>query len=343
MLLWLLEQSDRLSCRIGALSEVASESIQRPFYAEGIVWLHNEIASVALIQGRMADAVAQYNRADEAARQSLEPAEASPLRRRIALNRANADIGRGRLLQADTTLRRLIGVPGEHPVIGPIALGVLALVQHLRGQKVEAGQGYEDAIAALQPLRRSRASAWILRHHGDMLRGTPDLPKARRQLDQAYTFAVEGNHEDIRHLVSLALIRLDLRETDEKGSSAAVRRDQHRKLDEAESYGRKMAIAALQCEVAIIRTDLQIRDGDLKTAASVAGGGLALASANDMQVRTTRLLLALCEIYALREQYESVQPLLDAALRLANATEYHSAHQRAAQLQARISTVKRIT
>lgn len=61
------------------------------------------------------------------------------------------------------------------------------------------------------------------------------------------------------------------------------------------------------------------------------------------KIRTTRLLLALCEIYALREQYKSAQPLLDAALRLANATEYHSAHQRAAQLQARISTVKRIT
>ncbi len=134
MLLWLLEQSDRLSNLIndltkkGKLTEEQQNSIQRPFYAEEIVWLHNEIATVALIQGRMADAVAQYSRADEAARQSLEPAEASPLRRRIALNRANADIGRGRLLQADTALRRLIGVPGEHPVIGPIALGVLALV-----------------------------------------------------------------------------------------------------------------------------------------------------------------------------------------------------------------------
>jgi tetratricopeptide (TPR) repeat protein len=342
MLLWLLEQADRLSERIRKLPAHESESIQRPFYAEEVVWLHNEIATVALIQGRMADAVAQYNRADEAARQSLEPVESSPLRRLIALNRANADIGRGRLLQADTALRRLISVPNEHPAIRPIALGVLALVQHLRGRKVEAKHEYEGAIAELMSLGRSRASAWILRHHGDMLRSMLEIPDARTKLEQAYTFAVEGNHEDIRHLVSLALIRLELRENDERGSSAAVRRDQHRKLDEAETYGRVMGIAALQCEVAIIRTDLQIRDGDLKTAASVAGGGLALASANDMQIRTTRLLLALCEIYALREQYESAQPLLDAALRLANATEYHSAHQRAAQLQARISTVRRM-
>jgi tetratricopeptide (TPR) repeat protein len=341
MLLWLLEQADRLSRRIRELPKHQSEFIQRPLYAEEIVWLHNEIATVAFIQGRMAGAVSQYNRADEAARQSIESAEPGPLRRLIALNRANADIGRGRLLQAETALRRLISVPEEHPAIRAIALGVVALVQHLRGRKVEAGQGYEDAIKALLPLRRSRASAWILRHHGDMLRSTRNIPDARHLLDQAYTFAVEGNHEDIRHLVSLALIRLDLRETDRQGSSAAVRRDQHRKLDEAEVYGRVMGIAALQCEVAIIRTDLQIRDGDLKSAASVAGGGLALASANDMQIRTTRLLLALCEIYALREQYESAQPLLDAALRLANATEYHSAHQRAAQLQARISTVTR--
>ena len=137
----------------------------------------------------------------------------------------------------------------------------------------------------------------------------------------------------------LSLIRLDLIEAEKTGSSAAVRQEQHRKLDEADTYGRVMGIAALQCEVAFIRTWLQIRDGDLKTAASVAGGGLALASANDMQIRTTSLLLLLCEIYVKREQYTSAQPLLDAALRLANATEYHSAHQRAAALLARISSV----
>jgi tetratricopeptide (TPR) repeat protein len=339
MLRWLLHRADQISSSIEKLPEELQKSITRPFYAEEIVWLHNEIATLAYIQGHMADAVAAYNRADEAARTLLEPLEDSPLRRRIALNRANADIARGRLGQAETTLRRLASADDEHPAIGPIARGILGLVQHLRGRKGEAVKEYGIAAEALGALRRSRASAIVLRHHGDMLRSRKEFAEARLLLDQAYTFAVEGNHEDMRHLIALSLIRLDLIEAEKTGSSAAVRQEQHRKLDEADTYGRVMGIAALQCEVAFIRTWLQIRDGDLKTAASVAGGGLALASANDMQIRTTSLLLLLCEIYVQREQYASAQPLLDAALRLANATEYHSAHQRAAALLARISSV----
>jgi tetratricopeptide (TPR) repeat protein len=254
------------------------------------------------------------------------------------LNRANADIARGRLRQAEAALRSLVRADDEHPAIRPIAQGLIGLVQHLRGRKKEAISDYEHAAGALDSLRRSRATAIVLRHHGDMLRSTRKFPEARLILDQAYTFAVEGNHEDIRHLIALSLIRLDLLDPEMRGSGADIRQQQHRRLDEADNYGRKMGMAALQCEVAFIRTWLQIRDGDLKSAASVAAGGLTLASANDMQIRTTSLLLLLCEIYVKREQYASAQSLLDAALRLANATEYHSAHQRAAQLLARISS-----
>jgi tetratricopeptide (TPR) repeat protein len=338
MLRWLLDQAEKLSPSIDTLGEDEQKSITRPFYAEEIVWLLNEIATLSFIQGHVADAVATYNRADEAARTLLEPVEDSPLRRRIALNRANADIARGRLRQAEAALRSLVRADDEHPAIRPIAQGLIGLVQHLRGRKKEAISDYEHAAGALDSLRRSRATAIVLRHHGDMLRSTRKFPEARLILDQAYTFAVEGNHEDIRHLIALSLIRLDLLDPEVRGSGADIRQQQHRRLDEADNYGRKMGMAALQCEVAFIRTWLQIRDGDLKSAASVAAGGLTLASANDMQIRTTSLLLLLCEIYVKREQYASAQSLLDAALRLANATEYHSAHQRAAQLLARISS-----
>jgi tetratricopeptide (TPR) repeat protein len=340
MLRWLLDQAEKLSASIDALDKDEQKSITRPFYAEEIVWLLNEIATLSFIQGHVADAVATYNRADEAARTLLEPVEDSPLRRRIALNRANADIARGRLRQAEAALRSLVRADDEHPAIGPIAQGLIGLVQHLRGRKKEAISDYEHAAGALDSLRRSRATAIVLRHHGDMLRSTRKFPEARLILDQAYTFAVEGNHEDIRHLIALSLIRLDLLDPEVRGSGADIRQQQHRRLDEADNYGRKMGMAALQCEVAFIRTWLQIRDGDLKSAASVAAGGLTLASANDMQIRTTSLLLLLCEIYVKREQYASAQSLLDAAIRLANATEYHSAHQRAAQLLARISSGK---
>ncbi len=341
MLEWLLTQVGRFSKSLETLTAENQDPVQRPLYAEEVVWLHNEIGTTALVQGRMADAVAHYNRADRMARQHLEPAETGPLRVRIALNRAHADIGRGRLRQAEVALERISAVTNEHRVIGPIACSVLALVQHIRGRNTAATPLYQKAAEALQHLKRSRASASVLRHYGDLLRKLHNLSDASRQLDQAYTFAVEGNHEDVRHLVVLSRIRLDLQKDGEPGASASTRRDQHRKLDEAETYGRVMGIPHLQCEVALMRAELHIRDGDLKTAATVASGGLALACVNDMQIRSTSFVLILSDLYVAREQYEAARPLLNSALRLARVNEYHSAHQRASEMMARISAVTR--
>lgn len=191
-------------------------------------------------------------------------------------------------------------------------------------------------MPGLLALDRSRAAALSAKSYGDMLRAQSRWEKSRLRLKQAYTLALEGSHEDVRHLVALSQIRLDMADTSEHRPAPLPGIEQHRRLDDAETYAGAMGIPQLQCEVAQLRATLHIDDGDLKTAASVAGAGLSIATANDLQLRTTSFLLLLSDIYVKRELYREARPLLRAALRMARTTEYHSAHQNASILAARL-------
>jgi tetratricopeptide (TPR) repeat protein len=335
MLRWLLRQAQAVELK-------SDDDFQLPLYAEEVVWLHNEIATVAMLQGRMPEAIAHYNRADEAARRHLEPSETGALRVRLALNRAYADIERGRMGLAASAAQRIIAIPDEHKAIVPIAHSVLGLVQHIRGRFDDAETHYDLALKGgegrpgLLALDRSRASALASKSLGDMRRAQERWEDARRHLNQAYTLALEGGHEDARHLVVLSSIRLDLHDRSPHRPTPPSGIEQHRRLDEADSYARAIGVPQLQCEVAQLRAGLHIRDGDLKTAASVAGAGLSLATVNDLQLRTTGFLLLLSDIYVRRELYREARPLLRAALRMARSTEYHSAHQAASELVAKL-------
>jgi tetratricopeptide (TPR) repeat protein len=342
---WMLRQAVEIDRH--PLRSVTEGAI-RPFYAEEIVWLYNECAVLSYMQGRLPNAIALFERAEEAAR-IIEPFGEGALRTRIALNRALADIDRGRVILAERALAGIRGIRDEHPVIRCVATGMLGVVDHLRGRYQSAERHYAESLGIepvttsdIMPLGtrgtdgliaqdRSRAASIVARHYGDLLRTLGNFGGSSQILQQSATLAIEGGHEDVHHFARLSTIRLELARNDRTDF-----RRLHQELDVVEGYGRVMGMPRLQCEVDLARTRLHQKGGDLKGAASVASRGLTVATANDLRLRKTTFLLQLATIAELQGRISECRPLLQEAFDIARDTDYHSARAQAGDIWARI-------
>ena len=322
-----------------AFKKAGLASIPKPFYSEEIAWLYNEAGVLSYAQGRMLDAKAFFSQATKSARK-IEPDEKGAIRTRIALNSAMADIERGRLTSAEPALTTIRGIKDEHPAILRLAVGLLGLVNHIRGRYPTAERCYKEALSDfdLQPdvkqlglisLQRTRAASIISRFYGDMLRIQKRFDKAERMLHQSATLAIEGGHKDIRHQTRLSALHLELAQGGVDSQHPAVDGSRiHKELDVIENYAYHMGMSRLQCEIDLLRAQLRQNDGDLQAAAPVASRGLTVASANDLILRKTRFLLRLAEIFERRGKIEECTSVLVESFNIARESEYHSERDR---------------
>jgi tetratricopeptide (TPR) repeat protein len=355
---WIIRQAIAFDDEIKEINPGVETSdeyvVSRPFYAEEIAWLFNECAVLCLAQGRLDDSVALFDRAEEAAKR-VEPHVDGALRTRIWLNRALAEIERGRLEVAESALLRIEAIADEHPVIRRIADGLLGLVDHLRGRFPAALKRYESALrgdkhaspggsggSGLIDLERSRAAALVAKFYSDLLRVMRDYENAEKQIRQSMTLAMEGGHEDVRHLVLLSELRLKVARSKAEGSARSFDASLiHSEIDVVEDYAKIMGMPRLQCEVDGLRALVHQANGDLKSAAAIASRGLALATTHGLSLRRIQLLLRLAGVYAARSEFSQCRPLLQAALEQARSIDYHSAFEFGQAMVARVAAAEK--
>jgi hypothetical protein len=323
----------------------------RPFYAEELVWLYNECGVLSLVQGRVTDAMFLLDRADLMAANELEPQMSGGLRARISLNRALANIDRGRLSLAQEELEHVRGIHDETPDMRLIATGFLGVVEHLRGRMPQARAHYAEALegtvleqqsgrpGGLLGMRRSRAAAIFARCMGDLHQRLQKTEDAQRSYTQAFTLALEGGHEDVRHAIMVARMRARIRTelAGGAGTTSAEMAERHRELDVVEDYARLMGLLRLHTEVDEVRARLHRLSGDLPAAAAVAARSVAIASANDLRLRKTSLLIELAHVQLARDMHRECHVLLLSALDTARDTHYHSAYLDAQELLAKVT------
>jgi tetratricopeptide (TPR) repeat protein len=293
-----------------------------PYYAEEIVWLYNESAILSLIQGCVPDAIALFYLADRAAAR-IEPSPTGPLRALILLNRAVAEIERGRLGWARDALDRIVAAVryDKDPDAHIIAKGYLALVYHLKGNTDQALSLYEEVTKDLVRRGRSRAAAIFTRHYGDLIRssGSDREVAARHKLESAVRFSAEGRHEDIRQLAMLSRARLLLGSADASKSA-----DIHAILSSVERYACVMGMPRLLSEIEEIRARLYRRNGDLRSAGSAASNSLEIASLNELRLRKASCLGLLAGIDLDRGFASECEILRQDALALAEEIGYEA-------------------
>jgi hypothetical protein len=321
---WMLRLATKLDQPWKDLDAVddSAKSETRTFHAEEIVWLFNECGVLSLAQGRMSDAAALLGQAARVARDMIERREWGPLHVRIGLNRAIADIERGRLREANEHFFRVANEKEEHPALVDIANGYLALIEDLRGDQYSADKKYRKIIASLIEIGRYRAAAIFCIQHSECLQriGDEHLQEAFDIAEQAARFAAKGGHEDIRHLALLATISLEITDTEilrsvERRSYFDVQ------LAEIDSYASLMGAPRISCRVALIRGEMALQLGDYNGAASFAEAAMQIATRHDLELRKIAAM-TLLGIALFRLNLPEAKNLLLRARDLAHHVEY---------------------
>jgi tetratricopeptide (TPR) repeat protein len=328
---WLLRQAVQLEDAASNKGQPPGD--YAPFYAEEIVWLYNESGVLSLVQGRIPHAIHLFDLALNAARR-IEPNTAGFLHSRILLNRAIAQIERGRGADVREDLEHISRHhEDEHPLPPLIAKGYLGLVCHLTGQVTQAHEHYDMAIKGLLAHNRARAASIFKRHKADLYRAQADpleMGQALALVEEAIRLALESGHEDIRHMALLSRVRIGI----------VMREPSHEKLhvelNAVERYARLIGMPRLAAEAAELRAVLHRKGGDMNTAGTVAAKGLEIATRNGLRLRKINLLLLLADINAKRGQLESARPLLELATGMARNVGSYYALAEAQNLRNRI-------
>ncbi len=303
--------------------EETRRSDPMPFYAEEIVWLYNECGLLSLIEGRLNDANALFDRALAAAARIEPEAERSPLRTRVRLNKAVVDLERGRIAVARHQLGLIVQRTDEHPAIRLIAEGYTGVCAHVNGDFSTAKARYGAVIDALRDRGDARGVAIFSRHLADLHRasGAAGAAEAYAAVDQSIAHAQRSGHEDVRQLARLARARIDISQLPTTLRADGIQRD----LDDIEHYAEVMGMPRLVCEVAFARATFLLAIGETRHATTLASRCLQVATMCDLKLRQVSGLALLARIYEKRGHAVAAGALFALAQTFANLCDYRSA------------------
>lgn len=310
----------RQSLEIDHAALALGADVQRPFYAEEIIWLLNETGVLSLAQGRMNDATALFAQAMDATRQMLAP-QGRSLAARIGLNAALADIERGSVERARETLVAILREEDEHEEVLGVAEGLLGLTDHLAGELEKAGSQYNIAQTRLMGVRSTRAASIFTRFLGDVLRakGPTHFAQAEEMFSLAENLARDGGHEDAAQLARLARTRLLIACNDPSALKTALL-----ELDVIERYARSVGLPRFMAELTGIRAEAVLQQGETHRSTELAAQSLELSTLHDMRLLKVRALGAVAGAFAGLRVTDSADLVRQRAEDLARRSRYTS-------------------
>lgn len=327
---WMLRRANELDGRQGeelspADATPVPDEVTRTFHAEEIVWLFNECGVLSLVEGRINDAVALLTQARRTARDFVERSDWGPLIARIGLNRAIANIVRGRPGEASELLSNIRKEErDEHRGLLLVARGYQALVRDMRGDPEGAIAEYETIITQLVKMNRYRPAAIFSIQSSEAMRslGPQHAERAIEQAEAAGRYAVEGGHEDIRRIAQLANVAAFISKVG-GGADHTEARYIEKELADVLAYAKLMGMPRLTTRVDLARGEFFMNQGDYRMAAELAQNALGLATRHEIE--TSKIsALRLLGIAMLRLERTAARTLLVRARELAYLAEFRS-------------------
>jgi tetratricopeptide (TPR) repeat protein len=316
-----------------------------PFYADELVWLHNERGVVCLAMGDLYEADASFERAMHVNREHVEYDDRAHNWRRIRLNQLTVaiemgDIGLTRRLAEEIVAVSGAPLPGKEAAFPQeaelaiaIARGHLGWCSHLQGEYDRAEIQYRDAIVALVNLEEVRAQAYFLRlrvnafnrskpgedNHVEIEKAL-DLAQSTRQMDLVYRFQV-----------SLADAYFFSPNSQDGGHHHPGNRRQraHRLLEEAMQYALQTDIHRVRCEASMTIARIRHVSGDYEGALRFATDALMVATRYGMELRKITLRADIARIMAARGDPVTAQKLALTAVNAASRQRFQTAIDRA--------------
>ena len=333
-----------------------------PFYADDLVWLHNERAVVKLGQGDLYEARHSLEQAGRINREFVEFGDHAQNWRRIMLNQLHVDIERAKLGRAEKriaeieqaladelskpidTIRKEIlykfgpgrPVPSHfvdgdytHDTILTVALliGYRALCLHLQGNlRVSDGQ-FTQATAVLLNIGEQRAYAMFLRHHASLAGSLGRVPDALDMLRLATAASEALRQTDIAFQSRITEAWYGRASASPAARSALLKR-----LHEALQYGVAADMHRIRIEANVYLARLRLEGGDYDVALEHAADAMSTATRFGLSLRKISLRILIGQLLLKRGDILTGQALLDRAIRNADRVDY----QRAVELAQKV-------
>ncbi|SDD04445.1 SIR2-like domain-containing protein [Sphingomonas sp. YR710] len=316
-----------------------------PFYADELVWLHNERGVVCLAMGDLYEADASFERAMHVNRKYVEYDHRAHNWRRIRLNQLTVaiemgDIGLTRRLAEEIISVSEVPLPAEEGLLPQeaelaiaIARGHLGWCSHLQGEYDRAEIQYRDAITALVDLEEVRAQAYFLRLRVNAFNRSKPGEDNHLEIEKALDLAQSTRQMDLvyRFQVSLADAYFFSPNSQDGGRQHPGNRRQraHRLLEEAMQYALQTDIHRVRCEAAMTIARIRYVSGDYEGALRFATDALMVATRYGMELRKITLRADIARIMAARGDPVTAQKLALTAVNAASRQRFQTAIDRA--------------
>lgn len=326
-----------------------------PYYADDLVWLHNERGVVKLAQGDLYGARLAFNEALQLNNEHIEFGEHGHNWRRIMLNQVHVDIERAWLDRAEKRMcqieesmeneldepigdvkayvltqyfethgeqRRAVDPNYQHDIILGVALtmGYRGLILHLQGQ-LEAAHGLlERATIILDRIGAVRAYAMFQRHLSSLLVAVGDDEAAVRAFRKTVAAGEATKQADVAYHARVA--------------GAGWRRD-HAQINHKTAIDKQLRAALryaeagdmhrLRIEAGLNLARIKFDSGDFDVALEHAADAMATASRYGLNLRKISLRILIGQILIGRGDPVSGSALVHKAIKNAERVGYHTA------------------
>jgi tetratricopeptide (TPR) repeat protein len=336
----LIDAYAKISQARGALKKALGEDLfvqiyqaGEPFYADELVWLHNERGVVRLAMGDLYEARASFQRALKVNRFHVEFDDRAHNWRRIRVNQLTMHMEMGDIGLARRMAEEIISVSRqrsprlrEDRLAIAIATGHLAWSRHLQGEYETAISDYEIAIRQLRNLDEIRAQAFFTRLSVDALELTGDPLRGRAERERALDLAQSTRQMDLVYRVQISLAN-DYYFQRKDGFGDAKRA--HRLLEEALQYALQADAHRVRCEASMTTARFRYDAGDYEGALRFASDALMVATRYGMELRKITLRADIARIMAARGHPVTAQNLALAAVSIASRLRFQTALDRA--------------
>ncbi len=364
----LLEHAERLDRLIDAYGKItlARESMREklqdvfpriygeaePFYADEMVWLHNERGVVKLTMGDLYEARSSFERALNINRQYVELDDRAHNWRRIRLNQLTVDTERGDLGLAERKIGEIIDVTeqrirvsgfelDEDKLAIAIATGYRGWCWHLRGQRHKALVDYDVAISAFEKLSEARAQAYFARLRVNVRDPDADPGKRIDEVRRALDYATSTRQMDLVYRIRVFMAdELMFGRNAELGDR---RLEANRILDDAIRYSLQTDTHRVRCEAALSIARVRFQSGDYEGAFRNAADALTVATRYGLELRKITIRAVIAQIMAKRGHPVTAEHLIRTSIKAASRIGFETAIDLAERVARTIPQVSSIT
>lgn len=342
-----------------------------PFYADDLVWLHNERGVVKLAQGDLYAARFSFNEAMRLNKTHVEFDDHLHNWRRIMLNQVHLDIERAWLDRAEkrmseiedsielivavpiadvrsTIVERYAGVAAEHRcwvdpvyerdfvVCMALIMGYRGVIAHIQGQLDTALTLLERSVIILDNLGEVRAYAIFTRHLCSALASFGESPNLSEAFRKALVSGEATKQADTAHHGRVVSASRRVSRADGPSKAALTRQ-----LRMSLSYAEAGDMHRLRIEAGLNLARVKFDGGDFDVALEYAADALATASRYGLNLRKISLRILIGQILIARGDPISGRALIEKAVKNAERVGYHTAIELAQRVLASYSLPQR--